>query len=171
MEQFLVIFIGYFFPAVMVGIILYDFFTMKIPNGLNILLFFGFLGLALMIDMPLPDIGWHLLAAFIVLAAGIAAFAFNLFGGGDAKAIAAATAWFGWNVDAVIFILLTGILGGVLAVVLLLVRRLHLSVYVPTKFSHMKWFETVSVPKAHIPYGVAIGISGLIMYSPINWPM
>lgn len=169
MDSFLVIFIKYFFPALMAGIILYDFFTMIIPNGLNILLFFGFLGLALMTNMSLEDIGWHLLAAFLALVAGFAAFAFNLFGGGDAKSIAAATAWFGWNIEALIFILLTAILGGVLALLLVSIRSSGISDMLPDKITDMKWAKTILVPKVYMPYGVAIGVAGLIMYSPKVW--
>ncbi|MBL1241538.1 MAG: prepilin peptidase [OCS116 cluster bacterium] len=169
MDNFLVIFIKYFFPAIMVGIILWDFFTMIIPNGLNILLFVGFLGLAMMIDMSLEDIGWHLLAAFLALAAGFAAFAFNLFGGGDAKSIAAATAWFGWSTESIIFILLTAILGGAFAIALITIRSSGINLILPAKIVDMKWVKSILVPEARMPYGVAIGAAGLIMYSPKVW--
>lgn len=169
MDSFLVIFIKYFFPALMVGIILYDFFTMIIPNGLNILLFLGFLGLALVIDLPIKDIGWHLLAAFLALAAGFAAFAFNLFGGGDAKSIAAVAVWFGWNTETLVFILLTAMLGGIFAVLLVGIRSAGISQMLPLKIIEIKWIKAILVPKARMPYGVAIGTAGLIMYSPKVW--
>ena len=169
MDSFLVIFIKYFFPAIMVGIILYDFFTMIIPNGLNILLFIGFLGLALMINLPIKDIGWHLLTAFLVLAAGFAAFAFNLFGGGDAKAIAAGAVWFGWSVDTLAFILLTALLGGIFAILLVGIRSMGIGDMLPAKIIDIKWIKSILIPKARMPYGVAIGVSGLYIYSPQTW--
>lgn len=169
MDSFLVIFIKYFFPAIMVGIILYDFFTMIIPNGLNILLIFGFFGLVLMIDLPMDIAGWHVLAAALALVAGFTAFAFNLFGGGDAKAIAAVVAWFGWSADSLIFVVLTAILGGVMALGLIGIRSMHLDVLVPVKYSETTWLKSLLSPEARMPYGVAIGVAGLIMYEPEKW--
>lgn len=169
MDNFLIIFIKYFFPALMVGIILYDFFMMIIPNGLNILLFFGFLGLALMNGLSVPNIGWHLLAAFVTLAAGFTAFAFNLFGGGDAKSIAAIAAWFGWNVETLMFLLLTAVFGGVFAIILIFIRSRNIGDMLPAKFSSIKWVADIITPEMRMPYGVAIGAAGLIIYSPKVW--
>lgn len=169
MDSFLVIFIKYFFPAVMVGIILYDFFTMLIPNGLNILLFVGFIGLALMTGLSWPQFGWHILAAALTLIAGFTAFAFHLFGGGDAKAIAAGAAWFGWSQETLIFVLFTAILGGAFAIILVVVRHMNLEYFIPKRFIEATWVKSIVTPKARMPYGVAIGAAGLIMYSPSKW--
>lgn len=171
MSDFLILFIKYFFPALMVAIILYDFFTMLIPNWLNILLFAGFVLLAIATALPLPVVGWHILAAFITLLIGFGAFAANLFGGGDAKSIAAIAVWFGWSLDTLYFILIMAVLGGVFALVLLIIRFVNVGDWLPEKISNIKWVKAIVTPEMRMPYGVAIGASGLIMYSPEKWLM
>ena len=47
--------------------------------------------------MPLPVIGLHFGAAFIVLAIGFGCFAMGWIGGGDAKLAAAIALWFGFD--------------------------------------------------------------------------
>lgn len=169
MSDILIIFIQYFFPIIMVGIILFDFFTMIIPNWLNLLLFAGFLVLAFMVSLPIADFGWYILAAFLTLLVGFGAFAANLFGGGDAKSVAAIAAWFGWSTDTLFFLLLTALLGGVFALLLLIIRFIGIGEWFPEKIRNIKWVKAIVTPEMRMPYGVAIGAAGLIIYSPAKW--
>jgi prepilin peptidase CpaA len=93
--------------------------------------------------------GWlsHLGAGLFMFAVGYALFALRVFGGGDAKLMAALALWTGFT-DLSRFLLLTAIFGGVLAVALLLMRR-------------MDWrgngrFAHLLAKDASIPYGIAI---------------
>lgn len=171
MGDILTLFIRYFFPVIMAGIILFDFFSMTIPNWLNALLLVGFIGLIFVVKLPMAGIGWHLLAAFITLAIGFGAFALNFFGGGDAKSIAAIAAWLGWSTDTALFLLIMAILGGVFALILLIIRYMNIGKMLPEKVSEIKWVKAIVTPEMRMPYGVAIGAAGLIIYTPDKWLM
>lgn len=153
----------------MLWIIVSDFFTMIIPNYLNIAIFLGFLGAVFIVKMPYPDIAWHLLAAFITLLAGFALFAANLFGGGDAKSIAAIAAWLGWSTDTLLFLLIMALFGGLFAILLLIIRYMNVDKMLPEKISKIKWVKAIVTPEMRMPYGVAIGAAALIIYQPSDW--
>ncbi len=153
----------------MVAIILFDFFTMIIPNWLNALLFIGFIGTAFLVKMPYEQVGWHLLTAAILLLIGFAVFAANFFGGGDAKSVAAIGAWVGWELDIIYFMLIMAIFGGILAGILLLIRLLNIKAILPKKINDISWVNAIITPKMRMPYGVAIGAAGLVLYAPDKW--
>ena len=67
--------------------------------------------------------GLALLTGFAVLAAGMALWAPGWLGGGDVKLLAAGALWFGWP-DVVSFLVWSMLAGGVLALVLVLARRI-----------------------------------------------
>lgn len=169
MGDILTLFIKYFFPAIMVGIILFDFFTMTIPNWLNALLLVGFIGLIFVVNLPISGIGWHVLAAIVTLAIGFGAFALNFFGGGDAKSVAAIAAWLGWSLDTALFLLIMAILGGVFALILLIIRYMNVGKMLPEKMSKINWVKAIVTPEMRMPYGVAIGAAGLVIYNPEKW--
>ena len=85
------------FPGLMAFAAMMDLFTMTIPNRISILLAVAFVLVA-----PLTAMGWeeyfmHLGTGFAVLAIGILLFALGLLGGGDAKLLAAASLWLGFE--------------------------------------------------------------------------
>ena len=98
-----------------------DVATMKIPNWVSIALTAAFPLAALLLQMPLTEIGLHLAFGFAVLAIGFLLFQFGVLGGGDAKLIAAAAVWTGVAAFGS-FALTTVIAGGIMALVLLLAR-------------------------------------------------
>ena len=175
MDELLSIFIKFFFPTMMVGIIVYDFFTLTIPNTLNLLIFIGFIFVALMSGIALEDFGWHMLAGFVVLLFGFTLFAFNKFGGGDAKGFAATAVWFGWQIETLELLLLIAVLGGLFALFLLIIRSTSVQYFIPDKVRNLqndrKWAEAIFTPKARMPYGVAIGAAGIWLYAPEKWLM
>ena len=62
-----------------------DLVTMKISNRVSIFLVGAFVGMSILLAIPLATLGMHILAAAIVLVAGFVMFAFGWIGGGDAK--------------------------------------------------------------------------------------
>lgn len=111
---------------------------------------------------------------------GFALFAFNLLGGGDVKLIAALTLWSGVDLAA-LFLLITGLAGGLMSLGILLRRRLanhpiliafwpFLTVVLANRlgfalpFRHWEASARSSgddLATASLPYGVAIAAGGL----------
>jgi prepilin peptidase CpaA len=101
-------------------------------------------------------------AAF--LAAGFALFSFNLLGGGDAKLMAAGALWMGPEFS-IYYIAYVTIFGGVLALLILAYRR-----FMPvTAFPLPAWAIKLHAKGSGIPYGIAIALSGLVMYPSTIW--
>ena len=91
-------------------------------------------------------------------------FALHLMGGGDVKLLAATAVWFGFSQSLAAFIIQTAFWGGLLTLFILLLRA---------QANRFAVIETV-VPAQilatkKIPYGVAIGIAGIMTFwdSPI----
>ncbi|WP_062017048.1 prepilin peptidase [Aureimonas sp. AU4] len=145
------------FPVAMVVAAGTDIWRMTIPNSLVILLALAFLPYALGLGFPVAVIGLHMAAGFGLLLLGILFFALNWMGGGDAKLIAAAALWLGPGPELLRYLLLASVLGGVLTLVLLLSRRL---VAPATGYSSI---DRLLDPANGAPYGVALGIAGLLV--------
>lgn len=103
------------FPFLVIAAAISDFFTMKIPNWLNLLIAGLMLPMALIAGMPGDQFVWSLAAGALMLVAGFGLFAANAIGGGDAKLFAAAALWIGWN-QLLPFALYTALAGGALAI-------------------------------------------------------
>ncbi|MBC2771298.1 prepilin peptidase [Rhizobium sp. AQ_MP] len=146
-------------PFCLVIAALTDFFEMTIPNWISLLLVFAFLLLSPFSGLTLVEFGWHVAAAGMVFSICFALFAFNVMGGGDAKLLTAAALWFGFNHSLFEFLVLTGYLGGMLTIIVLLVRANW------DKFATVgvKLPQTLMVAKK-IPYAIAIGAAGLMAY-------
>ena len=74
-----------------------DIFTMTIPNRISIVLVLAFFPLALLAGLSFSDIAAHVGAGVLMLLVGFALFAFGVFGGGDAKLMAAVGLWVGFD--------------------------------------------------------------------------
>ena len=87
--------------VVFAGLLVYaactDVASLTIPNWVSIALAGVFPLAALAVGMPLSEIGMHYLFGAAILAIGFFLFAANIFGGGDAKLIAAAAVWTGFQ--------------------------------------------------------------------------
>jgi prepilin peptidase CpaA len=147
------------FPAAMAFAAASDLFTMTISNRLSLLLAGGFFLVALAIGMPLAEVGSHVLAGMLVLAVSFCLFACGWIGGGDAKLAAATSLWFGFGYlfD---YLFLASLLGGGMALLLLGVRRYPL----PIALLGTRWIERLHAANTGIPYGIALAISGLLVY-------
>lgn len=152
------------FPVSMVFAAAFDLFTMTIPNRISMALVGGFVLVAPLSGLPLPTIGMHVAAGGLVLAVGFFAFVRGWLGGGDAKLLAAAALWLGFDsLDS--FLLMVGLLGGVLSCTILAFR-----VYVPASmFKGPHWLVRLHGKDNGVPYGLAIGAAALWLYPETRW--
>src|ERR1044071_2773983 len=81
--------------ATMIVAAAYDVLTLTIPNWISLVLIALFPIIAVVAGLPLHELGWHVAIGVIALAAGIAAFAVGVVGGGDAKLFAAVALFMG----------------------------------------------------------------------------
>ena len=130
-----------------------DIISMKIPNRVSVILAVSFFVVAPFSGMDLATFGWSVLAAACVFAGCFTLFAFNIMGGGDAKILSAAALWYGFNIDLVALLGVTGIYGGFLALIVLSIRANQNLLLVAPIPIPMHFFKD----RAGIPYGVAIG--------------
>jgi prepilin peptidase CpaA len=91
---------------------------------------------------------WDLAAALAVFAAGVAAFHFGVFGGGDAKLLAAGTLWIG-AASVWAFLFATALAGGALA--------LGFLIWAPLARTAGREVQRIA-----LPYGVAISAGGIL---------
>jgi len=147
------------FPAAMILAAMSDMTTMLIPNRISIVLCAAFIVLALVAGLPFGQIGMHLAAGAIVLAAGIALFAAGVLGGGDAKLIAAGALWVGFD-QLLPFLTYVAIGGGLLAATMLAYRN-----FVPDGlFAGPEWALRLKEKTCGIPYGIAIAGGALATF-------
>ena len=158
MLSFLVPVLAAAFAALVLTGAVRDLISYTIPNWIS----FAILGLfpiaALAADVSLPTAGLHAAIGVGVLVAAMAMFAFRWIGGGDAKLFAAAAFWMGWPA-VTDFMLWTALTGGVLAVVLMSMRRAPLR---PLVLLGPPWLVKLSEPGGAAPYGVAIAAGALM---------
>jgi prepilin peptidase CpaA len=135
-----------------------DLATYRIPNWVNgaLLVLYPVACVLLQAEM---DLWLHGLAGFaVLLALGIGLFAFKIMGGGDVKMIAVLALWVGFGQGLIDFMILFALLGGVLTLALLFLRKL-------APYLVLKWrgvhgtIPRVLTYHEPLPYGVAIGLA------------
>ena len=152
------------FPGIMIFAGAMDLFTMTIPNKVSLVLIIAFLLLA-----PITGMGWeqfsmHLTTGAAFLVIGFTMFAFNLCGGGDAKILAAAGLWLGFD-HVLDYALYAAIFGGIITIGLLGMRRLP----VPIWLIHQNWFSRLYHYETGVPYGIALAAAALAVYPNTFW--
>lgn len=146
-------------PALVITAGLTDLTSMKIPNWISGLLILGFFPAAFAVGLGLTEIAVHVGVGLLALVIGATLFALRWIGGGDAKLLASGCLWFGLSGSAV-FVLWTGMIGGLFCLGLILTRR-----WVPPYFPGLPaWLSRLMEPKGDIPYGVAIAIGALLAF-------
>ncbi|MEM5518795.1 prepilin peptidase [Henriciella sp. AS95] len=137
-----------------------DIETLTITNGLNLTIAFLFFP-AIIIAAPGWDVfGGHMMAGAIAFVVSIFLFAFGVFGGGDAKMIPGVMLWLGPEAT-MPFVMTMAVIGGGLAVCVILARKLVPAHAVPGFAS-----ETMQAGNG-VPYGVAIA-GGAIYAAPMS---
>ncbi len=157
-------FIVLLFPAGMILAGALDFFTMTISNRIALALLGGFFALAIILGLPLAEIGQHISAGAAMLVIAFLMFCAGWIGGGDAKLFAVTALWLGWT-HLMQYAFLVAIFGGVLTFALILARQVPL----PSVFVKQSWAVRLHEPRGDIPYGIALAAAGLAIYPQTLW--
>lgn len=158
------------FPFCMVFAAVSDMLSMTIANRVSMILIATFAVAAPLTGMEWSAYAWHFAAAALVLAITFGLFALGAMGGGDAKLLAATALWMGMSPQLAAYAVYASIIGGLLTLILIIYRGSPLSMITGTNV----FLRHFADPKAGIPYGVALGVSGLIVYpsTPLmQWAM
>lgn len=137
---------------------------MNISNKVSLILIAAFVLFAVSIGMDYQTILWHFATFAFVLTVGFALFAVNIIGGGDAKLAASTALWLGWAHTGS-YILIASMIGGLLTILILKFR----SYLIPEKLNKTEWILRLHDKNNGAPYGIALGISALIVYPTTPW--
>ena len=148
------------FPALVITAALRDVVSYTIPNWISAALVAAFPVAALAQGLPFQTMGINLGVGVAALILGMVMFAMRWIGGGDAKLFAAAALWLGWPAVPV-YLGVTGIAGGAVAVGLLSLRSPLVAGYV---VNSPAWLRRLAEPGENVPYGVAIAVGGLAAF-------
>jgi prepilin peptidase CpaA len=145
-----------FVAAIGVAMI-WDVARFEIPDWVSLLL-----AVAALVGLAAGGGGLERIAVHLAVAAGLFAFGFLLFalgqwGGGDVKLLGALGLWLGWPL-ALPYLMVMAMAGGVLALVMLGLRRLPL----PDGWRRRPWLVRLHDSASGLPYGVAIGGAALL---------
>lgn len=153
------------FPALLALGAACDVMRYRIPNAVSIVLALLYLPAALAAGHGLEQIAWHLAAGATVLLIGMGLFFAGLFGGADAKMLAAAACWTGFALLPP-FLITMALAGGVLALALLagrfVLRRTALG---RRHESSGTWLGRQLIRPRAVPYGVAIAVGGIAVFA------
>src|SRR3954463_4395773 len=147
------------FPALMAFAAASDLFTMTISNRVSLALVGGFLALAVLGGMALPDMLSHIGAGAAVLGVAFACFAFGWIGGGDAKVAAGTALWFGFA-HLLDWLGYSSLFGGGPAILFLIFRQWPL----PAPLAGQAWLSKLHDRQSGVPYGIALAIGALMIY-------
>jgi prepilin peptidase CpaA len=100
--------------------------------------------------------------AAIVFIAGALCFARGFLGGGDVKLLTAATLWAGPGLTPSLLVA-TGVLGGALALFLLVPPCAHLVTLARAKLGPASELEPSERPTTPVPYGIAIAAAAMLV--------
>jgi prepilin peptidase CpaA len=143
----------------MLGVIVYDASRFKIPNWLVELVILLW---PLMLVAAHGKVDWQdgLIVFGITFLLGVTLFSLKLLGGGDVKLLAACMLWVGAGTQQAIldFIIYTALLGGALAL-LLIVGRPYCEYIIPES----KMPRLLKKSEKFMPYGLAIAAAFLIL--------
>lgn len=148
------------FPFCMLFAAISDILSMTIANRVSVLLVIVFALVAPMTGMDWATYGWHFAAGFLVLAVTFGLFALGGMGGGDAKLLAATALWMGFNIHLLEYLVASTLIGGLLTLAILAYRKSPLAAFT----GHNPFLRHFADEANGVPYGIALGIGGLIVY-------
>ena len=152
------------FPAAMALAAMLDLFTMTIPNRISLFLLGAFLFVAPLTGMSWEQFGIHLLVGVAVLVFGFGLFAFGFVGGGDAKLLAAAALWIGYN-EFFLYVTTAAIFGAVLSLALVGYR----AILPPSFLLRHDWAMRLHRKGEGVPYGIALCCGALWVFPSTGW--
>ncbi len=143
----------------------FDVTTRRIPTGLVLSLGCAFFVFALLTEMPWWLMGLNLATSLALLAVGFLLFSLGVFGGGDAKLLAAVGLWLGYPC-VLPFLLICGLAGGVLAAAIGLWFMVNIEIS-----ARSNRVASILAPIApSLPYGFAIAAAAILTL-PLTWWM
>lgn len=148
------------FPFCMLFAAISDMLSMTIANRVPVLLVVVFALVAPLTGMEWAAYGWHFAAGALVLVVTFGLFAMGGMGGGDAKLLAATAVWMGLSVHLVEYLVASAFIGGLLTLAILFYRKSPLAV-ITSQNPFLRHFAEQS---AGVPYGIALGLGGLLTY-------
>jgi len=151
------------FGGLLIYAALSDIARLIIPNWVSIAMAAAFPVFALAAGLPFGDIALHIGFGFAILVVGFGLFSVNIFGGGDAKLLAAAAVWTGTGAF-LPFIYWTVIAGGLMALALLAARQ-----FVKQPETYPPFVNHLLKKQNGIPYGVAIMAGGLMALPSLSF--
>jgi prepilin peptidase CpaA len=143
---------------------LMDLTTMRIRNGLVVMLLAAYALLAPLAGFTIEEIAWSAAIAIGLLIVGFVFFARGWMGGGDAKLLAVTTLWLGLD-QAPAFLIYTALFGGALTLAILQLRLVGL----PAFLGNRPWITRLQSDRTGIPYGVAITLGALMVFPQTRW--
>lgn len=148
------------FPAALLIAAANDLYEHLIPNWTSALLAAAYFVAAFGLGAPTEQIVEGAVIGAVAFAVCFSMFAFKLFGGGDAKLLAATTPWVGLAGLAP-FVFNMAVAGGVFVLVLIAFRKAPaLPIY-----AQAPWLMRLHQRPKDMPYGVAIAAGGLMTFS------
>ena len=156
-------------PILLIVAAMGDVMSLRIPNWLTALTALLFFPMAFLTSIPMAEFESHLLAGIILFAVGFIFFQFGLFGGGDAKLMAAAGLWFGTS-QTLPFLAATALAGGALALVVGGWSVLLLTWEIQGKEESFGTLgKKIRGMKPNVPYGIAFAIGGILAFRETWW--
>ncbi|MEI6557570.1 MAG: prepilin peptidase [Rhodospirillaceae bacterium] len=152
--------LGVVFATTMVVAMVWDLATFEIPDTLSLVLL-ATATLALLAGPGWAALAGHAAGALGAFAFGVAMFALGQWGGGDVKFLAAASLWLGWPL-LIGYLVWVALAGGALGLLVLAFRRFTR----PESWAARPWLARLHRAEQGLPYGVALGIGGLVMLRP-----
>lgn len=151
-------------PAFLIAAAACDITSYTIPNILLLGLLSCFIVFGIAVPLSLSAAASHLFAGLIGFAIGLALFAPGFIGGGDAKLFAVLALWIGLH-DFIAYTLTVAILGGVLTLIILILRQFPL----PGFLLGQPFILRLHDSNTGIPYGVALagGVAVMLPHSDI----
>ncbi len=137
-----------------------DLRTLRINNWISVSIFVAFLPAAIAEGVGFQAIVINYTAGIVLLIGGAVLFARRMIGGGDVKLLAAVGVWIGWEY-LIPYIILTALLGGVLAVAVVALKRIP---WYPSFLPAIPWLEDDPKAEQNIPYGSAIGLAAILLF-------
>ncbi len=148
------------FPFAMAYAAVSDMLSMTIANRVSVILVVAFAILAPFTDMALTMVGMHLAAGLAMLLITFGMFSVGAMGGGDAKLIAATSVWMGFSISLFHYLVVASFVGGLLTLFIIAYRKSPMSAYV----GHIDFMHRLARKDVGIPYGIALGIAGVVVY-------
>jgi prepilin peptidase CpaA len=154
-----------------------DFLKLKIPNSVSgaiIICFTIAYGTQEILGKnAFQDLSSHLISGGVMLAIMMVLFFLKLFGGGDAKLIPAVALWTGLN-GLPLFLMVTTISGGALALVSIALRKTKTGQRFVTKMLRFPtlqngWIGALAKGENVVPYGIAIAIGAIVSFRHIGY--